>query len=151
MSMAAGEYVSVHSQADTERADLQWRNKLLQFLRRWGAPKRTRAQTSILNIDKPRIATLPKQEQIDEFVRELAPDVVRIRLNVTRDWSDDPAIYFRVILSDEASQSDRLADVTGRVRAAIFDRLGLANLDHIPYFRFRSQSEQVKLQEKAWD
>ena len=49
------------------------------------------------------ISTLPTQDQVDQVVlRELAPDVVRIRMNVTRDWTDDPAIYFRVILSDEA-------------------------------------------------
>jgi hypothetical protein len=96
-------------------------------------------------------ATLPTQQRVDDLVRELAPDVVRIRLNIKRDWSDDPAIYFRVILSDEASQSDGLADVTGKVEATLSDRLGLANLDHFSYFRFRSQSEQAKLQEKAWD
>jgi hypothetical protein len=97
------------------------------------------------------IATLPTQQQVDDLVRVLAPDVVRIRLNITRDWSDDPAIYFRVLLSDEASRPDRLAEVTGKVEATLSDRLGLANLDHFSYFRFRSRSEQVELQEKAWD
>ena len=97
------------------------------------------------------IATLPTQEQVDRIARDLAPDVVRIRLNVSRDWSQDPAIYFRVILSDEASLGDRLADVAGRVRSTLFDELRLDELDHYPYFRFRSQSEQAKLREKAWD
>ncbi len=49
------------------------------------------------------IATLPTQEQVDRIAHDLAPDVVRIRLNIAQDWSGDPAIYFRVILSDEAS------------------------------------------------
>jgi hypothetical protein len=97
------------------------------------------------------IAALPTQEQVDRIACELAPDVVRIRLNVALDWSGDPAMYFRVILSDEASREDRLAEITGRVSGRLFDDLGLAKMDHIPYFRFRSQSEQTKLQEKAWD
>jgi hypothetical protein len=97
------------------------------------------------------IATLPDQEFIDAIARGLAPDVVRIRSSVTQDWSGHPAIYFRVILSDEASREDRLSDVTTKVRARLSDRLGLAGLDHIPYFRFRSQSEQAKLQDRAWD
>jgi hypothetical protein len=97
------------------------------------------------------IATLPGQERINEIARGLAPDVVRIRSSVAQDWSGHPAIYFRVILSDEASREDRLSDVTGRVRATLFDELELGALDHIPYFRFRSQSEQAKLQDKAWD
>ena len=97
------------------------------------------------------IAALPTQEQVDRIARDLAPDVVRIRLNVWHDWSEHPAIYFRVILSDEASRLDRLKDVAGRVRGRLFDELGLDNLDHLPYFRFRSQSEQAVLQEKSWD
>jgi hypothetical protein len=96
------------------------------------------------------IVALPTQQDVDRVARELAPDVVRIRFNVAQDWSEHTAIYFRVILSDEASRPERLADITGKVRGRLFDELGLANLDHIPYFKFRSQSEQAKLQEKAW-
>jgi hypothetical protein len=97
------------------------------------------------------IATLPTQEQVDRIVRDLAPDVVHIRLRVARDWTDDPAVYFRVILSDEAAQRDRLAGVAELVRARLSDELRLAELDHIPYVRFRSWSEQAKLRDPAWD
>jgi hypothetical protein len=97
------------------------------------------------------IATLPTQEQVDRIARELAPDVVRIRFKVAKDWSEDPAFYFRVILSDEASRRDRLADVTGLVREKLSDELRLAELDHISYFRFRSQSEQTTLRDTAWE
>src|SRR5262249_35985709 len=96
------------------------------------------------------IVTLPTQERVDEIAHKLAPDVVRIRLNIGEDWSDHPAIYFRVILADKVSR-DRLANVTRVVRGRLFDEPGLAALDHIPYFRFRTQSEQATLQDKAWD
>ena len=97
------------------------------------------------------IATLPTQRRIDDIAMDLAPDVVRIRFNVAQDWSEHPAIYFRVVLADNASRGDRLADVTGRVTAKLFDELGLASLDYIPYFRFRSQSEQARLKDPAWE
>jgi hypothetical protein len=97
------------------------------------------------------IATLPTQEQVNCIARDLAPDVVRIRLNVRHDWSGEPALYFRVILSDDASRRERLAEVTDRVRASLSDKLRLDSLEHFPYVRFRSQSEQATLQEKAWD
>jgi len=97
------------------------------------------------------IATLPTQEQVDLIARDLSPDVVRVRFNVGQDWSEHPALYFRVILSDEASRLDRLAGVTGLVSGKLFDGLQLAELEHIPYFRFRSDSEQAKLHETAWD
>jgi hypothetical protein len=97
------------------------------------------------------IATLPTQEQVDRIAHDLAPDVVRIRINVAHDWSEHPAIYFRVILSDEASRFDRLPHTTELVREKLSHELGLAALDHLPYFRFRSQSEQAKMHDTAWD
>jgi hypothetical protein len=97
------------------------------------------------------IATLPNQEQADRIASELASEVVRIRFNVGRDWSEDPAIYFRVVLSDKASQRDHLADVTGQVREKLFNELQMSELEHIPYFRFRSLSEQANLNDPAWD
>jgi hypothetical protein len=96
------------------------------------------------------IAALPTQEQVDQIARTLAPDVVRIRLNVWHDWSGDPAIYFRSVLSDEAAR-ERLAEVAERVRQELRARLGLDDLEHISYFRFRTQSEQAVLKEKSWD
>jgi hypothetical protein len=97
------------------------------------------------------IATLPTQQQVDEIARDLAPDVVRIRIMVGQDWSEHPAIYFRVVLSDEASRRDRLASVVGLVRSRFYEKLALSDSGHIPYFRFRSESEQSKLREAAWD
>ena len=97
------------------------------------------------------IATAPTQEQVDQVARELAPDVVRIRFHIGRDWSDDPAIYFKIVLSDEASRRDRLAGVTERVRSKLDRALGLSDTDRFVYFRFRSRSEQDALREEAWE
>ena len=72
-------------------------------------------------------------------------------MRVAHDWSDDPAIYFLVVLSDEATSKDRLEAVTDRVRETLSNGHRLDSLDHISYFKFRGQSEQAKLQEKAWD
>ena len=95
--------------------------------------------------------TRPNAEQIEQIARELAPDVIRIRFNIGQDWSDHPAIYFRVILSDAASQPDRLIEVTKMVKARLFDELGLWESDLLPYMRFRSQREQDQLKEAKWD
>jgi len=96
-------------------------------------------------------STLPTQEQVDRIAAALSPDVVRIRLDVGRDWSDDPAVYFRVILSDAASRRDRLSEVARRVRSRLDEELSLWESDHIPYVKFRSESEQAQLREAAWD
>ena len=95
-------------------------------------------------------AAAPIQEQVDQMALDLSPDVVRIRCQIGQDWSDHPAIYFRNVLSDDASRPERLAAVAAMVRARLLDGLGLSESERIPYFRFRSQSEQAKLGEAAW-
>jgi hypothetical protein len=70
---------------------------------------------------------------------------------IAEDWSGHPALYFRVILSDAATEGDRLPDVTRRVRATLSEKLGLEEIEHLPYFKFRSLSEQEKMREEAWE
>jgi hypothetical protein len=94
---------------------------------------------------------MPGTEQIESVVRRLAPDVVRVVLRDAPDWSGDPAIYVRVLLADEATTGGRLGEVVSRVRETISEELGLDRLDRIPYFKFRSVSEQAKLREASWE
>jgi hypothetical protein len=99
----------------------------------------------------PVLAPIPGPDQIEPVVRKLAPDVVRVVLRDAPDWSGDPAIYVRVILSDESVKEDRLGEVTSRVRKTISDELRLDDLDRIPYFKFRTASEQARLREQSWE
>ena len=96
------------------------------------------------------IDTRLNEEEVERVAKGLAPDVVRIRFNVGRDWSEHPAIYFRVILSDAASRRDRLAEVAAKVRERLVDELGLSESDLLSYFRFRSESEQAQLMSETW-
>lgn len=95
--------------------------------------------------EKELAAAIAKVEQM------LAPDVVRILHTIENDSSGEPAIFFRVLLSDAASRANRLQEVTGRVRALISQQIDpLNSWGLVPYLRFRSQSEQAMLQEPAW-
>ena len=86
---------------------------------------------------------------ISEVRRLLAPDVVRIRYVIDQDWSGDGAIFFRVLLSDDASRN-RLRKVTTQVVSLLSERLDFAAMGLFPYHNFRSQSEQTTLMEAAW-
>jgi hypothetical protein len=48
------------------------------------------------------------QAQIASSVKRaeaaLAPDVVRIRYSFGNDWTGDPSIFFRIVLSDDSSR-----------------------------------------------
>ena len=57
-------------------------------------------------------ASAPTQEQVDAIAKELAPDVVGIRFKADFDWYGDPALHFKVILSDDASRSVRLLETS---------------------------------------
>jgi hypothetical protein len=86
---------------------------------------------------------------VSEVVRLLAPDVVHIRYDIGRDWSGDWAIFFRVLLSDEASKT-RLREVATQVVWRLAERLDFPSMGLFPYHNFRSVSEQAVLQEEAW-
>jgi hypothetical protein len=89
---------------------------------------------------------------IQQAAHALAPDVVRMRYALTIDSAGSAAIFFRVLLSDRASRPDRLYETTERITAKILEivrpqeRFGLE-----AYFNFRSESEQAKLHEAAWE
>jgi hypothetical protein len=61
-----------------------------------------------------------KHTQIDaavaEAARELSPAVQYVRYEITQDWSGEWAIFFRVLLSDEASGERNLCDVATKVK-----------------------------------
>jgi hypothetical protein len=86
---------------------------------------------------------------ISEVIRMLAPDVVHIRYDIGQDWSGDWAIFFRVLLSDEASKK-RLREVATQVVWRLSERLDFASMGLFPYHNFRSVSEQAVLREEAW-
>jgi len=87
---------------------------------------------------------------VSDVVRLLAPDVVHIRYDIDRDWSGDWAIFFRVLLSDEASKN-RLNDVVSNVVWRLSERLDFQSMGLLPYHNFRSESEQATLREEAWE
>jgi hypothetical protein len=94
-----------------------------------------------------------KQPEINAAVSEvvglLAPDVVHIRYDIGRDWSGDWAIFFRVLLSDDASKT-RLREVAAQVVWRLAERLDFQSMGLFPYHNFRSVSEQDVLREEAW-
>lgn len=88
---------------------------------------------------------------ISKFERGLKPDVVYIRHNVGYDWSGDPALFLRIVLSDEASDEDHRRATGMRISSEIYEKLkpqerwGL-----LPYFNFRDESEQAEMRDKEW-
>lgn len=96
-----------------------------------------------------------KRTQLDQAIEKiketLGPDVVRLRYNLGEDWTGDSAIFFHIVISDEASRRDRLLTSTQQIQETIVRQLEpLEEWDVLPYFSYRNQSEFAALQDKAW-
>jgi len=88
--------------------------------------------------------------RVKEVARKLSPDVVRIRYSITLDSTGEEAIFFRVLLSDEASRQRRLAKTTERIEAELYEAIPFDEFGIHLYFDYRSRSEQAELKERSW-
>lgn len=90
--------------------------------------------------------------EITRAIRALNPaEVVHVVFSIGTDSTDDPALFFRIILTDAASREDSLAEVTGRVQSTLFEAIHpIEKWGLTPYFSFRSVSEQNRLQDRDW-
>ncbi len=89
---------------------------------------------------------------IQKAAQALQPEVARIRYALTLDSTGTAAIFFRVLLSDEASREDRLYETTQRISRKIIDIVKpMEKFGMEAYFNFRSASEQAKLKDAAWE
>jgi hypothetical protein len=74
---------------------------------------------------------LPKgivqREQLAAEIAKVEPmlgeDVVRLRYTIGESWSGQPAIFFRIILTDQASKRERLHQVASRIEALIEEQI----------------------------
>lgn len=98
-------------------------------------------------------AAIAQQAKIEAEVRAveaaLRSDIVRIRYEIGEDWSGQWAIFFRVVLHDDAAKH-RLREVATNVVWRLAERLDFQELGVFPYHNFRSESEQATLREVAW-
>jgi hypothetical protein len=89
--------------------------------------------------------------QIAKAVRKLGKEAVRVNYSLGEDSTGEPSIFFRVVLTDAASKEDKLAEVTGRIATSLFDELRPhENWGLLPYFSFRSKSEQQRRNDPEW-
>ncbi|HUO31306.1 MAG TPA: hypothetical protein VMU80_18935 [Bryobacteraceae bacterium] len=99
----------------------------------------------------PSVAT--RQAEIDAAIervkQNIGPDVEYIRYEIGPDWSGQWAIFFRVVLADDAARN-RLRDVAAKIVWGLARELDFAGMGVFPYHNFRSKSEQAALQEPAW-
>jgi hypothetical protein len=89
--------------------------------------------------------------EIAKSIRKLGKEVIRVNYILGTDSTGEPSIFFRIVLTDAASREDKLAEVTGRIETILFDAIRpYENWGLLPYFSFRSKSEQQKRNDPEW-
>jgi hypothetical protein len=87
---------------------------------------------------------------IDIVLRQLAPDVKRIRYDFEQDWSGDDAIFYRILISDDAARM-RLRETVRNAVSMLESHLNLETMGLRVYHNVRTESEQAALREKSWE
>jgi hypothetical protein len=87
---------------------------------------------------------------VARVARKLGPDFLSVTPTLGYDWYEEPAVFFLVVLSDAASRRDQLLQSTERVLKAIVRQVKpLEEWGVLPYFDYRSQSEQARVDQRA--
>ncbi len=90
-------------------------------------------------------------ESLNALRSAIPSAVVNWRYTIGEDWSGDSAIFFWVTLSDEAAKRRNLPDATRQIIDLVNQQVNpLGQWGLIPYFSFRSQSEQGRLREEVF-
>lgn len=92
-------------------------------------------------------------QRVEEVAKKFPEEVVRIRHSFSRDWDGDLAIYFRILLTDAARRDYRLSEITERIGNALVKELELYQeySEYIPYFSYRTKTEQDKSKDTEWE
>jgi len=84
-------------------------------------------------------------KKIAAVKKRFEKDVVFIDHRFGSDWTGDPGMFFRIVVTDAvAKDDDRLLDVTVRVSRDLIDTLQVSESEWIPYFNYWSVSERKK-------
>ena len=88
---------------------------------------------------------------ITQAAQHLGPEVAHVAYRLGPDSTGEASLFFRILLADAYARDDTIADLTGRITAALSDSVRpVENWGLRPYFNFRSKSEQDRRRDPDW-
>lgn len=79
------------------------------------------------------------------------PYVVSVTPTLGTDWNGESAVFFQVILDDNAVPRPKLLAFTKQISQAIIQQIRpLEEWGVLPYFNFLTQGEHAKMKEPTW-
>ena len=88
---------------------------------------------------------------IAEAASTLPAGVITVTPTLGTDWDGEPAVFFQVILADDAVPRDQLLAFTKEISWAIVMQVRpLEEWGVLYYFDFLTQSEHSRIKEPSW-
>ena len=90
---------------------------------------------------------------IDPIASSLPIEIAEVIATLGTDWDGESAVFFKVILKDNAIPRPQLLAFTKQISRAIVQKVSpIEEWGVLPYFRFLTQTEysRVKQTEPAW-
>jgi hypothetical protein len=96
------------------------------------------------------------QDHLDTIIKDtvgsLGPEVVHVAYSIGPDSTDEPSIFFRILLGDSYVSEDTIADLTRRIAEVLLNAVQpIENWGLRPYFNYRSESEQDRRRDPDWE
>ena len=89
---------------------------------------------------------------IKNTIGSLGPEVAHVAYSIGPDSTDEPSIFFRILLADSYIREDTIADLTRHISTVLFDAVRpIENWGLRPYINFRSKSEQDRRRDPDWE
>jgi len=87
---------------------------------------------------------------IEATASGLRHPVVSVTPSIGTDWNGESAVFFQIVLSDGTPRS-QLLNLRKEISQAIVRQVQpIEDWGVLPYFNFRTQSEQARVKEPAW-
>ena len=88
---------------------------------------------------------------VGRAIRRLGTRILRLNYSLGEDSTGDPSVFFRIVIPDAAAQEDKLVDVTNDIVSVLTEEVRpYENWGLLPYFSFRSKSEQEGRSDPDW-
>ena len=90
-------------------------------------------------------------EEIQKAIRKLGPEVINVTYQLRPDSTGEPAIFFRIVLTDVAAQEDVLLESTRRIETMLIDEIQpIENWGRHPFFNYSTRPEQQRRKNLEW-
>ena len=87
---------------------------------------------------------------VSQAASSLPRQIISVTPTLGTDWDGEPAVFFQILLAD-GTPSAELLSVTQQFSRALVQHLEpLEEWGVLPYFNYRTQSEQARIKEPTW-